>query len=222
MLYIDFDNTIYETGRLTKDVLSTLAQTIGEETNSNPVTILEDIMASFNSTVDNFYSLSNNLSKKYFVSSELLHKKINEIILFKGKDYVFPDAIEFLNKLRANREPSCILTYVAQTKNISQQNFKLIGSGIYNYVDEVYCTTRYKYKLDIDYEHSTFIDDSPRDLEGLYFRGAKKIIRIKKPSNTKRTSVKLNLPIDIPTYTSFDDIPLFQKDKPHDENQLAF
>ena len=76
------------------------------------------------------------------------------------------------------------------------------------YIDEVYNTTRFKYELAIDYKNGIFIDDSPRDLEGLYKAGVRHLIRIKKPNNLKRTSKELNIPEEIPTYTSFDEIEI--------------
>ena len=126
----------------------------------------------------------------------------------QGSNYVFPDAFQLLEKLKEKNEPVCILTYVAQRKNLHQQALKLAGSGILPYVTEVYNTTRYKFDLQLDYKNGIFIDDSPRDLEGLYKAGAKNLIRIKKPNNEKRTSKKLNLPIEIPTYESFEKIKI--------------
>ena len=208
MYYIDFDNTLYETGKLTKDVLSTTANLIASEKNLDENKVLEDIKASFNSTTDNFFSLAKKLSIKYDVSYNSIYCAMTQIIITNGKNYVFPDALTFLRKLKKSGETICILTYVSQPKNLNQQALKLTGSGILNYVDEVYNTTRYKYELELDYENSTFIDDSPRDLEGFYNAGARKIIRIIKPNNEKRTSKTLNLPEEIPTFKTFASIEI--------------
>lgn len=206
MYYIDFDNTLYETGRLTKDVLETFSRIIGKEKKLNPALILDELTKSFNSTIDNFETFASGLATRYEVSNNVLQSHLKKIILTNGTSYIFPDALEFLKRLKDEGEKVCILTYVAQGKNIKQQALKLAGSGILQYVSEIYNTTRYKYELEIDYENGIFIDDSPRDLEGLYKAGARKIIRIKKPNNIKRTSKALNLPVEIPTYTSFDSI----------------
>ena len=53
MYYIDFDNTLYETGKLTKDVLSDLAKIISTVKKVPYEEILADLQSSFNSTVDN-------------------------------------------------------------------------------------------------------------------------------------------------------------------------
>ena len=206
MYYIDFDNTLYETGRLTKDILMTFARVIGKSKKINPNLVFEELKKSFNSSIDNFESFATGLAKKYEVNNEILQSHLRKIILIEGTSYVFPDALDFLKKLKEKKENVCILTYVAQEKNLKQQALKLAGSGILPYISEVYNTSRYKYELKIDYKNGTFIDDSPRDLEGLYKAGARKIIRIKKPNNIKRTSKKLNIPVEIPTYTSFEHI----------------
>lgn len=210
MYYIDFDNTLYETGQLTKDVLIALAKTIGDTNKINPSIVLEELNNSFNSTIDNFETFAASLALKYNMKNSILQECLNQIIIIEGKKYVFPDAKKFLKELKDNGETVCILTYVAQEKNLNQQASKLLGSGILPYVNEVYNTTRHKFKLEIDYSNKNFIfiDDSPRDLEGLYNAGARNLIRMKKPNNIKRTSKELNIPTKIPTYTSFDDIPL--------------
>ena len=211
MHYIDFDNTLYETGKLTKDILSGLTTTIASQANISEESVLEHIHSSFNSTVANFFTFAKNLSAKYHVDYRLLETVINTAILTNGKNYVFPDALKFIKDLKAAGETICILTYVSSKNNLSQQGLKLMGSGILTHVDEVYTTTRYKHELNLDFENSTFIDDDPRDLEGFYSCGARKIIRIKKPNNEKRTSKKLAIPEELPTYTSFKDIPLPEK-----------
>ena len=208
MYYIDFDNTLYETGRLTKDILMEFTNVISKKKKLDADKILEDLTKSFNSTVDNFETFAFMLSSKYQIDYSIFQSHIQKIIIVQGKNYVFPDAFQFLKKLKENHQSVCILTYVAQSKNLHQQSLKLAGSGLLPYITEIYNTTRYKFELEIDYKNGIFIDDSPRDLEGLYKSGARKLIRIKKPNNQKRTSKKLNLPIEIQTFESFDDIEL--------------
>jgi len=208
MYYIDFDNTLYETGRLTREILTAFSRVIGKAQNINSAIIFEELKKSFHSSTDNFETFASSLSEKYNVSNHMLQSHLKKIILEHGNSFVFPDALEFLKRLNEKGEAVCILTYVSQRKNLKQQAMKLAGSGILPYVDMVYNTTKYKYELDIDYKKGIFIDDSPRELEGFYKAGVKKLIRIKKPSNKKRTSIALNLPIEIPTYESFNDIKI--------------
>ena len=206
MYYIDFDNTIYETGKLTKDVLDDFAKIISKKAKISYENALEYLNNSFNSTTDCFETFASKISEKYDIKFDIFKSHLQKIIIENGKKYVFPDALNFLKKLQDINESVCILTYVAKKTNINQQFSKLLGSGILSYVTQVYTTSKYKFELELNYKNGVFIDDSPRDLEGLYNAGAKNIIRIKKPNNLKRTSKNLNIPIDIPTYTSFDDI----------------
>lgn len=208
MYYIDFDNTLYETGKMTKDILNSLAKYIANNKNLEVESIFLDLKESFNSTIDNFWTFSEKIAQKYDVPYTSLKDIFEHIIVDNGKNYVFPDALNFLKKLHGAGETICILTFVAQELNLNQQALKLFGSGILEYITEVYNTTRYKYTLELDYKNGIFIDDSPRDLEGLYHSGVRNLIRIKKPNNEKRTSKELNIPIEIPTYTSFDDIKI--------------
>ena len=208
MYYIDFDNTLYETGKLTKDILNAFAKTINNLKHLDFDYVLNDLQKTFNSTIDNFESFSFSLSSKYNIKYNKFQRVLYENIIINGNKYVFQDALNFLKNLRDEKEQVCILTYVAQKKNLQQQALKLTGSGILPYVTEVYNTTRYKFNLEIDYKNGIFIDDSPRDLEGFYNVGARNLIRIKKPNNEKRTSKILNLPIEIPTFENFDDIQM--------------
>ena len=208
MYYIDFDNTLYETGKLTREMLTAFSRVIGKAQNINPLIVFEDLKKSFHSSTDNFENFASSLAEKYNVSNHVLQSHLKKLLLERSSSFVFPDALEFLKRLKEKGETVCILTYVSQSKNLKQQALKIAGSGILPYVDEVYNTTRYKYKLGIDYKKGIFIDDSPREIEGLYNAGAKHIIRMKKPNNKKRTSVVLNLPVEIPTYESFNDIKI--------------
>ena len=205
MYYIDFDNTLYETGKLTKDVLNSFSNIISTQKQINFQEIYAYIKDSFNSTTDNFISFAKSLSIKYNISFNQLYNPLMEIIITNGSQYTFPDAINFLKKLKKTGHKSCILTFVFP-KNLSQQALKLTGSGLLEYVDEVYTVTSSKSKLHLDFENSTFIEDSPKEIEDFYNSGARNIIRIIKPNNEKRTSKKLNIPVEIPTFTTFDDI----------------
>lgn len=205
MYYIDFDNTLYETGKLTKDVLNSFSNIISTQKQINFQEIYAYIKDSFNSTTDNFISFAKSLSIKYNISFNQLYNPLMEIIITNGSQYTFPDAINFLKKLKKTGHKSCILTFVFP-KNLSQQALKLTGSGLLEFVDEVYTVTSSKSKLHLDFENSTFIEDSPKEIEDFYNSGARNIIRIIKPNNEKRTSKKLNIPVEIPTFTTFDDI----------------
>ena len=221
MYYIDFDNTLYETSQMSKDTLKALAAAIvkcrremdKDDPHAKHLTekfVLDDLTSIFNSSVENFYGFAKRLAVRYHVRTDPLKAAIYKTIVLNGKKYVYPDAIRFLQKLKEEGEFACLLTYVAIPQNLHQQANKLDGSGIMQYVTEVYCTTRDKGQLEIDYANpnNVFIDDNPRELESYYKAGARNLIRISKPNNERRTSKPLDLPIKVPNYDSFDKIKI--------------
>ena len=155
--YIDFDNTLYETGRLTKDTVKALADTVasnGFDLNE----VLQFISKSYNHTLDNFFDLAQKLTKKYGTSYNVLESLIIDYLIKKGENYVFSDSVPFLDRLKASGEKICILTYSANQNNLDYQALKLAGSKLLSHVPEFYITTRYKYELEIDYKNGRFID----------------------------------------------------------------
>ena len=81
MYYIDFDNTLYETGKLTKDVLNSFSNIISTQKQINFQEIYAYIKDSFNSTTDNFISFAKSLSIKYNISFNQLYNPLMEIII---------------------------------------------------------------------------------------------------------------------------------------------
>lgn len=202
--YLDFDNTLYETAKLTSMMLGAIANTISEITGHNTTTLKEEAIANFNSTIDNIFSFAENMSKKYGVDSQKVLKNVNSVI-DNGEVLVFEDAKRFLERLKENNHKSYVLTYVAKG-NEEYQMRKLLGSGLMKYFNGIIITTEYKFLLDLNYENAIFVDDDPRDLNGLFERNPVKVIRIKKPSN-RRSKLEINNP-DIEEFESFDNIKI--------------
>lgn len=132
-----------------------------------------------NSTIANFFLIAKNLSNRYDIPYEILEQNLINTMKNDSK-FIFPEALDLLKNIKKTGEKICILTHVAQKEsidsnntflqsNLAQQAFKLLGSEeIFDYVDEIYITSLPKYTLDLDYEHNSFIDDSPDDLGGLF------------------------------------------------------
>jgi phosphoglycolate phosphatase-like HAD superfamily hydrolase len=139
---------------------------------------------------------------KYNVDSASVVNAVNEV-LSKGKEIVFEDAIRFLERLKEKGHKIFILTYIPQT-NQEYQLKKLMGSGITSYFDGIIITAQYKFLLDLDYTNGIFIDDDPRDLNGLFEKKPIKVIRIRKENN-KRSKIDIDNK-EIEEYVSFDDI----------------
>ncbi len=200
--YIDFDNTLYETAKLTSLMIAAIGNKIGELTALEKAPIIQDAKDNFNSTLDNIFTHAEKMGKKYNVDSEAVVNAVNEV-LSNGKEIVFEDAIEFLERLKEKEHKIYVLTYV-QPINMEYQLKKLMGSGIANYFDGIIITSKYKFLLDIDYTNGIFIDDDPRDLNGLFEKNPIKVIRIRKENN-KRSKIDIDNK-EIEEYVSFDDI----------------
>lgn len=202
--YIDFDNTLYETAKLTALMIETIGEKIGELTSKAPEPIIQDVKDNFNSTLDNIFTHAEKMGKKYNVDEKIIVDSVNDVIE-NGKENVFEDAIRFLERLKKSGHKIFILTYIPKT-NQEYQLKKLMGSGITSYFDGIIITAEYKFLLDIDYKNGIFIDDDPRDLNGLYEKNPIKVIRIRKPNN-KRSKIEIENK-EIEEYESFDNIVL--------------
>lgn len=202
--YIDFDNTLYETANLTKNMLYAVANYIAREKSLDVQNVFEIIKPQFNSTVDNIFSFAEKMAKNYELDSKLAINSVNEVINNSG-DLVFPDAKRFLERKKQNGDRLVILTYIANG-NQQYQLQKIMGSGIANYFDQIIITSKYKFELDLNYKDGIFIDDDPRDLNGLYEKNPIKVIRIRKENN-KRSKIDLENK-NIEEHESFDDITI--------------
>lgn len=200
--YIDFDNTLYETAKLTTLMLAAIGNKIGELTAKDAEPIIQDAKDNFNSTLDNIFTHAEKMGKKYNVDEKLVVAAVKAVV-DNGKEIVFEDAIRFLERLKEKGHKIFVLTYIPKT-NQEYQLKKLMGSGIMQYFDGIIVTAEYKFLLDIDYTNGIFIDDDPRDLNGLFEKKPIKVIRIRKPNN-KRSKTDIDNK-EIEEYVSFDDI----------------
>ena len=200
--YIDFDNTLYETAKLTSLMIAAIGNKIGELADLEKEPIIQDAKDNFNSTLDNIFTHAEKMGKKYKVDAESVVNAVNDV-LSNGNEIVFDDAVRFLERLKEKGHKIHILTYV-QPINMEYQLKKLMGSKIANYFDGIIITSKYKFLLDIDYTNGIFIDDDPRDLNGLFEKNPIKVIRIRK-SNNKRSKIDIDNK-EIEEFESFDDI----------------
>ena len=200
--YIDFDNTIYETAKLTKSMLDTIVNKISEHGNVDLEKLVQETKNNFNSTSDNIFEFATKMAEKYNVNAVELNKSIKNII-DDGKKFVFDDAKRFLEKLKDKNHKIILLTFLPQN-NQNYQIEKIQGSGLTNYFDSIIMTTEYKFKLDINYQKGIFIDDDPRDLKGLFEKNAFRVIRIRKENN-RRSKIDIDNS-NIEEYKSFDNI----------------
>ena len=200
--YLDFDNTLYETAKLTSLMIAAIGKKIGELTGKDIETVTQYAKDNFNSTLDNIFTHAEKMGKKYEVDPITVVDAVKAVI-DNGSEIVFEDAIRFLERLKEKGHKIFVLTYIQKT-NQEYQLKKLMGSGIMKYFDGIIVTAEYKFLLDLDYTNGIFIDDDPRDLNGLFEKNPKKVIRIRKENN-KRSKIDIDNK-EIEEYVSFDDI----------------
>ena len=202
--YIDFDNTLYETAKLTTYMLKAICDTVVEKRGIAYEEIDTYVKENFNSTKDNIFTFAKETGVKFEIDPIEVENNVKAVV-DNGNDIVFEDAERFLARLKENGHEVHILTYIPKT-NQEYQMKKLLGSGLMKYFDTITITSKYKFLLDMDYTQGIFIDDDPRDLNGLYEKNPFKVIRIRKPNN-KRSKIDIDNK-DIEEFESFDDIKI--------------
>ena len=140
-------------------------------------------------------------AKKYDSPPERLINLIKDVAS-DGKRFVYKDSINFLRSI--NHHKRVILTYSTK-EGSNYQKLKIEGSGLAEFVDEIIITNNKKCDLDIDYQNSTFIDDSPKAIVDIYSKSPKRLIRVNRPNSTYS---KITLPenIIIPEVSSLSQI----------------
>ena len=204
-IYIDFDNTLYETSRLTEEMIAAMSGAIlSEKKSNNYEEILNDIKNNFNSTSGNIFEYVKQASSKHNVDKEEVLEAVDKVLL-NGRKFVFPDAIVFLEKIKSMGDKIYLLTYIPKS-NQEYQMKKIVGSGISGFFDGIIITTENKFELELDYEKGIFIDDDAINLTGLYKKNSYKVIRIRRPNN-RHYNEEVNIK-DIKEYESFDKIDI--------------
>lgn len=181
-IYIDFDNTLFNTPLLTKSMLTLISNEIIKKHNElNFNDVYDELKGMFNrENIYCIYDLAIHFAKKYELDSENLLKNLNNVIS-NTKDFLYDDSIAFLQKLKDAGHNIYILSYCADS--LKYQAAKISGSGIADFFDALYITSVPKYELDINYKDGVFIDDNPSDLIGLYSKNPKQVIRLRRDGN---------------------------------------
>ena len=124
-------------------MINAIGTKIGELTELNSTSIIQDVKDNFNSTLDNIFTHAEKMSEKYKVEPKLVVDAVKKVI-DNGKEIVFEDAIRFLERLKEKGHKIFILTYIPKT-NQEYQLKKLMGSGIVSYFDGIIVTAEYKF-----------------------------------------------------------------------------
>lgn len=190
--YIDLDYTMLDTIKFHEARYKMLeSYGISKEEQKN----MELYISQVENKLLNLDYLCTKLCEKYNLPKEEILEKLHKII-DNCHIYLYDDTIGFLEYLKSKGHETCILTW--GDKELQGQKVK--GARIEKYFDEIITTDELKFKIDIDYENGIFLDDNPRDLEGLYKNNPKEVIRIKR-DGAKYSEKPLN--IDIKEYKTF-------------------
>lgn len=203
--YFDFDNTLYETAKLTEVMLNAIVNSIYNKTGKNLEDLKKYAKENFNSTTGNIFNFAEEMAEKFKSDKNKVLEDLNNAI-YSGESIVFEDARRFVEKLYKNNNKLYILTYIPAKKNHDYQMKKIIGSGIAKYFNSIIITSEYKFNLSLDYKNGIFFDDDPRDLNGLFEKNPIKVIRIRKENN-KRSKIDMENK-EIEEYKTFDDIKI--------------
>ena len=194
--YIDFDNTLFDTPKLTQRMLEAIV-------NTSKLDIMDECKKMFNREhIYNIYELAKYFSDKYDLNKFELIQAINNEINHCS-DLIFIDSLSFLQNLKDHGHKIFMLSYYEY--GLQYQIAKIAGSHIADLFDEIIITKDLKYTLDIDYSKGIFIDDKPQDLIGLYSKNPKKVIRLRRIGS--KYSPK-DVEINIEEYRNFDEIPI--------------
>ena len=181
--YLDFDYTLFDTHEFREGLYKILEQNGLDKT----YLALTQEMKTNGQTLLNIKSLFKSLSEEKNIPINNFLKPLEELYN-KCEQFVYDDTIEFLKYLKSQNHKLYILTWGEK----EFQREKLKASKLDKYFDEAIFAEQLKYTLDIDYENGIFIDDSIRDLEGLYNKKAKQVFRIKR-KNGKNSNKELNI-----------------------------
>lgn len=199
--FIDFDHTLYNTNLTTESLLTNLAKFISKNSTKNYNNILENLKTKFRrGQIYDIYDLVSYFSKKYNFNESEAVSVVNKTLI-NGQKYLFEDSIPFLKYLKSKGNKIYICSY--NENKIYYQALKITGSGLLNYVDGIFPTIIQKAGLPVDFKHSIFIDDKPKDLLYIYNKKPFKIYRIRRPGDTY-SSLETNLPI--PEFSSLEEL----------------
>jgi len=205
--YIDFDSTLYNTSGLVDAMLKALAEAINKQNkslNTNDMYLEEKNMLK-SKKLYNINEPCEYFADKYNLVVTPLINEVEKVVN-NSESFVYPDTIEFLQKLKKDNHTINLITYTAK-QGIEYQVQKIQGSGLIKYFDNIIVTSTPKWDLDLDYTTGIFIDDNPDNLVGLYSKNPQNLIRIKREGN-KYSAKSMPENINIPEYTDFSQIKI--------------
>ena len=131
--YIDFDNTLYNTPKLTEKMLLNVSSYITEKKSIDLNILYNECKLSFNQEhIYNIYEFIHYISEKYDISPYPIINDINNILL-NGEEFVFDDSIPFLKNLKIKGHNIYMLSYA---KNNLQ--FQFVNYFLHQYQNTIF------------------------------------------------------------------------------------
>ena len=181
--YLDFDYTLFDTHAFREGLYKILEKNGFDKT----YLALTPEMKTSGQKLLNIKELFKSLSESRDIPINNFLEPLEELYS-RCDEFVYEDSVEFIKYLKSQNHKLHVLTWGEK----EYQKEKLQASKLYDYFDEIVYAEQLKYTLDIDYENGIFVDDSVRDLEGLYNQKAKAVYRIKR-KNGKNSDKELNI-----------------------------
>ncbi len=178
-IYIDFDHTLFDTDTFLNDLCEVIIKNNIDMDLYNKYRIKEKKQGF------NIFKIVDDIRKEVSIDSKILdslHK-----VLSDSNKYVYDDSLSFIKKAKEMGYQIVLLT----KGNKEFQLEKIRNTNIYSYFDDIIITLKKKGCLDIDYENSIFIDDSPFELRSIMKKNPKRIVRIKR-KDSKYNSIKIS------------------------------
>lgn len=182
--YLDFDYTLFDTYNFRKGLYEILE---ANGFNQTHLSLTPEYNTNGNKLL-NIKELFINLANSRNIPIDNFLKPLEELYA-RCAEFVYDDTIEFLKYLKSNKHNIHILTWGDR----KFQEEKVLSSKLDKYIDGIIYAENLKYTLEnVDYKNGIFIDDSIRDLEGLYNQNAKRVFRIKR-ENGKNSNKELHI-----------------------------
>ena len=181
-IYVDFDRTLFDCDRFLEDFYFLINQY------NIPKSIFKECQNQCKRKGFNPHIILNLVKEKYDFNDNLFYEVDN--LIRNTRDYLYGDAISFLEYLKSKKFEIIILT----KGNSNYQREKIFNAHLDSYYNKLMVTMKHKGRLDIDYTNSIFIDDNPIEIQSIMDKKPKMIVRINR-TNSKYSDISLDIKI---------------------------
>ena len=165
-IYLDFDRTLFDTDHFYPEMEKIVVN------NGINLELFNDYKDKLKDRGFNPRLILDAL-KKEKVFDEKVYLEIDKMIE-KSYQYLYDDVIGFLKEMQKQGYH----LYILSMGNEEYQRKKIKCSGIIDYFDDIIVTLKLKGELNLDYQHSIFIDDSLKEVESILARHPYRVYQI--------------------------------------------